>query len=205
MTIETSRSLLGLLSQQDSEDSWQLFVAIYRPFILKCLAARHVPASDVDDLCQETLAQVFQGLCRFQHNGRPGAFRNWLVTIISQRVWTYFQNAERRRAVTRAARHSASINFHSCQNELDQRWQREHDRHLVEKLLELVRCEFSATSWQAFRLVVLEGTTPTEAAEQLAISVNAVLIAKSRILGRLKQIGEGMIQFLESPATFGTD
>ena len=205
MTVDTSRSLLGRIVQGDSDDSWQIFVSIYHPFILRCIAARQVPARDRDDLCQETLTCVFKGVSGFQHNGRPGAFRTWLVTIVSQRVWNYFQDHARNDAVARAAREHVASGYDSFRSELDHQWEQEHDRHVVERLLELVRPEFSPSSWQAFRRVVLDGQSASSVAGELGMSVNAVLIAKSRIMRRLKEIGAGMVNVLDLSENPGTE
>ncbi len=40
---------------------------------------------------------------------------------------------------------------------------------------------------------MLHGLTPAEAAEQLAVSVNAVLLAKSRVLRRLREEARELI------------
>jgi len=197
MHLDTSKSLLVLISRNNSEESWRIFVAVYRPFILKCIASRHVPLSDAEDLCQESLTQVFKAIAGFHHNGRPGAFRNWLRTIVSQKVWNYFQRENRLRRAKDAARDSALSTADSTDAELNRLWDREHDRHVVEKMLEMIKREFSVSSWQAFRLVVLQGTAPARAAEQLGISTNAVLLAKSRVMRRLKGLGDGLVSTIE--------
>ena len=197
MKLDTSKTLLGLLADDQSEDSWRIFVAVYRPFILKSISLRQVPDVDADDLCQETLIQVFKGIQGFEHNGRPGAFRSWLKTIVSQKVWAYFQAADRSAATRQAAQESARNSSIQFENKTDILWEREHDRHVVEKMLELIKGEFAPSSWQSFRLVVLEGQSPSRAAEQLGMSSNAVLIAKSRIMRRLRQLGEGLVTLLD--------
>jgi RNA polymerase sigma-70 factor (ECF subfamily) len=61
-------------------------------------------------------------------------------------------------------------------------------------LLALIRKEFTSTSWESFRLTVVEGKAPAVVAELLCVSVNAVMISKSRILKRLRQLGRGLIE-----------
>lgn len=45
----------------------------------------------------------------------------------------------------------------------------------------------SPATWDAFWKTAVEDRTPAEAAQQLAISVGAVYIAKSRVLARLRE------------------
>jgi RNA polymerase sigma-70 factor (ECF subfamily) len=57
----------------------------------------------------------------------------------------------------------------------------------------LIERDFQEVTWRAFRGVMLDGDTPAAVAARLGISVNAVLLAKSRILARLRQEGQGLL------------
>ena len=72
-------------------------------------------------------------------------------------------------------------------SDLARSWDEEHDRHVTRRLLELLEADFEPTTWTAFRLLVLEGRPTREVAEVTGLSPNAVRIAKSRVLARLRQ------------------
>src|SRR5262249_25827059 len=76
---------------------------------------------------------------------------------------------------------------------LSRLWDEQHDRHVLRTLTELVRPEVSESRWRAFCRVSLDGVAPGVAAEELGMSVNAVLIAKSRVLTRLREAARGLI------------
>jgi RNA polymerase sigma-70 factor (ECF subfamily) len=57
----------------------------------------------------------------------------------------------------------------------------------------LIQGEFEPATWRAFQLVVFEERSAGEAASELGISANAVRIAKSRVLARLRQESDGLI------------
>ena len=78
-------------------------------------------------------------------------------------------------------------------SELAQRWDQEHNLYVVHRLLELMADEFSDTHVSAFRRVVLDEVKPALAAEELGVSVNVVLLAKSRILQRLREVAKGLL------------
>jgi RNA polymerase sigma-70 factor (ECF subfamily) len=63
----------------------------------------------------------------------------------------------------------------------------------MSRLLEVVRPEFEPATWQAFRLLMLVGKPTAAVAEELGLSANAVRIAKSRVLRRLRE--EAAAQF----------
>jgi RNA polymerase sigma-70 factor (ECF subfamily) len=59
-------------------------------------------------------------------------------------------------------------------------------RHVARRLLARVEADFSPTTWQAFRRV-MSGEKAAGVAGDLKISVNAVYLAKSSVLRRLRQ------------------
>ena len=63
----------------------------------------------------------------------------------------------------------------------------ELERKHKDALLEMVRPEFTDSTWQAFRRVTLENVPARDVASELGLSVNAVLIARSRVLSRLRE------------------
>jgi RNA polymerase sigma-70 factor (ECF subfamily) len=56
-----------------------------------------------------------------------------------------------------------------------------------------VQGDFAATTWQAFQRYVLEGRPAERVAEELGLSLNSVLLAKSRVLKRMRQEMAGLL------------
>jgi RNA polymerase sigma-70 factor (ECF subfamily) len=73
-------------------------------------------------------------------------------------------------------------------------WDREHDQHVLRQLLAKVRPHFAPETWQAFQQVALEGVPADEVAKDLGMSLNAVFIAKSRVLNRLRHESAGLVE-----------
>jgi RNA polymerase sigma-70 factor (ECF subfamily) len=78
-------------------------------------------------------------------------------------------------------------------SELNRQWDEEHDRYVLHCLLDLVDEEFEPSTLQAFRRLALDGVSGAEAAQELGLSVAAVYVAKSRVLARIRQEAEGLI------------
>ena len=70
---------------------------------------------------------------------------------------------------------------------------KEHDEFILQRLLELIEPESSPAAWHAFHHQTVDGPSAAQAAAELCVSPNAVLIAKSRILRRLRQEAAGLI------------
>jgi RNA polymerase sigma-70 factor (ECF subfamily) len=77
---------------------------------------------------------------------------------------------------------------------LSRLWDREHDEHVAASLLRRVQGDFAAATWQAFLRHVLEGDPAVKVAEELGLSLNSVLLAKSRVLERLRQELAGLVE-----------
>jgi RNA polymerase sigma-70 factor (ECF subfamily) len=73
-----------LRAQTGEENAWKDLTDLYRPLIIGWLRRQGVAARDLDDLSQEILLSVVKYLSSFEHSGRPGTFRSWLRTIVSQ-------------------------------------------------------------------------------------------------------------------------
>ncbi len=73
-------------------------------------------------------------------------------------------------------------------------WNQEHDQHVLEKLLAVAEPQFAPSTWAAFRKTTFDGQKPKAVAEELGISLNAVMIAKSRVLSKLRQEATGLME-----------
>ena len=76
---------------------------------------------------------------------------------------------------------------------LNRHWDEEHDRYVLRCLLDLVEHEFEAKTFRAFCRITLENASAAEAAAELDMSVGAVYVAKSRVMKRIREEAEGLI------------
>jgi RNA polymerase sigma-70 factor (ECF subfamily) len=72
-------------------------------------------------------------------------------------------------------------------------WEREHDLHITRKLLDRIKCDFEARTWEMFARFVLDGLSAEEVAAETGTTPNAVYIAKSRVLSRLREEAGGLL------------
>lgn len=71
----------------------------------------------------------------------------------------------------------------------DADWDDPSDRRLLlRQALRLVSSEFEPRSWQAVWRVVVEDQRPADVAAEHGMTPNAVYVAKSRILSRLREV-----------------
>jgi RNA polymerase sigma-70 factor, ECF subfamily len=192
--METSLSLLDRLGGQPTDDDWRRLLDLYQPLLRAWLTRSGVASSDTDDLSQEVLLVVFREVAGFDRRGE-GAFRAWLRTILANRVRDYFRAGQSRPVATGDSDFLRSLDeLESPDSALSRLWDREHDEHVAAGLLRRVQGDFVPATWQAFRRHVLEGEPAVEVAKALGLSLNSVLLAKSRVLKRVRQELAGFIE-----------
>ncbi len=192
--IVTSISLLDRLRTQPDEASWQRLDGLYRPLIRSWLL-RIDPAlrEEVEDLVQEVMSVLVRELPGFSP-ARPGSFRRWLRQIAVHRLQSFWRSRQHRPAPLGGSEAGSLLaDLEDPTSELNRQWDLEHDQHVLRRLLEMLEGDFAPTTFRAFRRLVLDDARPAQVAEELGLSVNAVLLAKSRVLSRLRQEGKNLL------------
>jgi RNA polymerase sigma-70 factor (ECF subfamily) len=178
----TSLSLLDRLCARDAQ-AWRQMVVLYAPLLHAWLRPAGLQASDIDDVTQNALMIVVRKLPEYRHNGHPGAFRAWLRSIVQKCLRDFLRATDRHEARLLELR----ARLDDPGSDLHRWWDREHDRYVLRGLLELVAPEFTSTTWTAFYRTALEGAAPGAIAAELGLSPNAIHIARSRVLARLRE------------------
>ena len=200
---ETSLSLLQQLRDSPEDEAWDRLNCVYEPLIRSWLRKYGVQQGEAADLVQEVLFAVLKDLIKFEHAGRPGAFRAWLKGILVNRLRNFWRARDRQPKLADGSMVQDHLNdLEDPKSELSLLWNKEHDRYVLRQLLTLVEPQVTPQTWAAFCRVALEGHSPRDGASELKISLNAVVIAKSRVLNRLRQEAHGII---ESSSNFFAD
>lgn len=130
----------------------------------------------------------------FRHSRQTGAFRHWLRTIAVHRLRAFLRS---RRLHPAGSGDSAVFErleqLEDDAHQLSQVWNAEHDQHVARELLRLIESEFQPTTWKAFCRTALDGASPAAVAAEVGITVKAVVVAKSRVLKRLREEARGLI------------
>ncbi len=191
---ETSASLLDQLRAAPDGDAWSKLVDLYTPLIRGWLARQGLARQDADDLTQEVLTVLVRRLPDFERQPRPGAFRRWLRTITVNCLRDHWRRQKGRPRATGASDFQDLLEqLADPDSGLSRQWEQEHDQHVTRRLLEMIRPHFEPSTWEAFRRFALDGESADRVATELGLTVNAVFIAKSRVLSRLRQEAAGLL------------
>ena len=191
--METSASLLERLRTSPDEAAWRRLDDLYLPLIRRWLLRDPSLREEADDIVQEVMSVLVRELPGFQRR-RNGSFRRWLRTITANRLAAFYRSRKNRPlALGCSAEESPLTQLADPNSQLSRQWDREHDRYVLFRLLELIAPLFEPTTLAAFRRTALEGIAPAQAAKELGLSLNAVLVAKSLVLSTLRQEAKGLI------------
>jgi RNA polymerase sigma-70 factor (ECF subfamily) len=126
---------------------------------------------------------------------REGSFRTWLRRVTVNRVRQVWRDRAKRPRVglDGSATDDFLARLEDPAGDLAAQWDRDHDRHVFDRLLAAVRGDFQPDTWEAFRRFGIDGTPAARVAADLGMTENAVLLAKSRVLKRLREEAGGLL------------
>jgi RNA polymerase sigma-70 factor (ECF subfamily) len=169
----------------DDAEAWRRLVRLYGPLIYQWCRRCRLTDDDAADISQEVFRVVANRVGAFRRD-RPGdSFRGWLWTITRHKIGDHLRRQERSpRAVGGS---EAQLRFSEIPDQISAQDQATDLDALVHRALDLVRAEFEERTWRAFWRVAVEGHTPREVAVDLGVTPDAVRMAKSRVLRRLRE------------------
>ena len=185
----TSISLLQRLRQPNQDAAWQRFVELYAPLIYHWSRSQGLNSIDASDLVQEVLATLVTKLPEFEYDPTQ-RFRGWLRTVTVNKA----RDFQRRQATRPSTDADQAIEQVAVADTADLFDEAEYRSFLVKRAMELMQTEFEQQTWQACWKHVAEGRRAADVAGELGITANAVHIAKCRVMRRLREELDGLME-----------
>jgi RNA polymerase sigma factor (sigma-70 family) len=182
--METRPSLLLRIRDEADAASWSLFVGTYAPLIHRFARRGGLQDADAADLTQEVLAQVARSIRSFDYCAERGRFRDWLGTVTRRRIW---EALARLRVGPRGAGEEAVAAEELAGPGPDPEWEDEFNAQVLRAAIEQIHAHFEPTTWRAFERAWVDDRPAGEVADELGVPVDAVYVAKSRVLKRLRE------------------
>ena len=191
MTI-TPVSLLQRLrrsaQEQQATAAWAEFVELYTPLLYSWASRLGLQPSDAADLVQDVFVVLVRKLPEFEHDSRK-SFRAWLRTILMNR----WRDGERRPVAASQQAGDGLLAQLPGPDQAAELEEAEYRAALVRRGLELIQGEFKPMTWKACWENAVNGRPAAEVARELGTSVNAVYVARSRVLRRLRAYLEQLL------------
>lgn len=143
--------------------------------------------AEAEDLTQDVLAKLLVQMPEYNYD-QSRSFRAWLKTVSLNQTRDFL----RRRGI-----HQRVLNDVANQNvqpdETDFLSEQEYSQQLIKRAIELMEADFEPTSCKACWMAVVDQKPAADIAAELNITPNAVYLAKSKILRRLRSELAGLL------------
>jgi RNA polymerase sigma-70 factor (ECF subfamily) len=185
---DTPASLLLRLRQPSAARAWGEFVDLYTPLIFRWARRVGLSEEDAADLVQDVFVLLLAKLPEFNYD-RHGSFRAWLYTVTLNK----WREKRRRRRLPQCQLADDEWDEVAEPDRGDVFAEEEYRRHLTAQALRLMQAEFPDVVWKACWEMLSSGRPAAVIAAELGISTDAVYTAKYRVLRRLREQLDGLL------------
>lgn len=182
----TASSLVAGVKALDP-GAWRQLAALYGPLIYRWARRAGLRGEDAADVTQDVFRAVAAGAPHIRH-GRPGdTFRGWLWAVTRNKLRDFWRARADRPAAAGGTDAHELLLLVPADGGSGSGVSPAADG-LLRRAVELVRAEFEERSWLAFWRVTVDGRAAGDVAADLGMTANAVYVARSRILRRLRDL-----------------
>jgi len=179
----TRHTLLAKVKDQYDQRSWEDFAYYYQRYIHMVILGLGVTPSEVDDLAQKVLLNLWEKLPEFSY--RPGEckFRTWMNTVIRNITFNHFRASKRYKArLDNAASEVEDANLPDIYQIAEENWK----DHISNLAWENISDKLNESNRDCF-LLFSEGLTAEEVAEKMAIKLNTAYVMRKRVVEKLSR------------------
>lgn len=198
--IPTRWTLIERLKDWDDGESWRMFFDTYWKLIYGVAMKSGLSHAEAQDVVQETVVSVSKSIKGFRADPALGSFKSWLLNLTR---WRITDQVRKRGREVQPLRHPDSTATGTpaearipdpAPGQLDQIWEEEWERHMIEAALERVKKHADARHYQIFFLVAIKQVPPEKVAATFGIKTDQVYLVKHR----LTKVFEAALQAVET-------
>src|SRR5262245_24121429 len=182
----THVTLLTQLRQDPfDQDGWGEFVDLYGRHIYRWCRQWKLQDADAEDVMQNILVKLIRKIRAFAYDPSR-SFRGWLKTV-AYHAWRDFEVSRRRPATGDDSQVEELMLTVEAREDLAQKLEEAFDLELLEAAKVRVRLRVAPQTWEAFRLIALEGLPVAEVATRAHLQAAMVYVAKSKVQKMLQE------------------
>lgn len=184
LPLETRKSLIVRLKNEQNDSAWRDFFCTYEGFLQRLVQRQGVPERHVPDVTQQILLVIAKSVDGWKDDGNAASFRRWL-SAVSRNVVIRFMSRERKQAGGVGGSDLIAV-LQTVEAAPDENSTRQYEHELIVWAAEQVRHEFLEASWRAFWLTVIDGQPVEAVARELRVSPGSIYMSRSRIMAKIK-------------------
>lgn len=175
--MTTRVSLLVRLRDDPSDQAaWCEFVDQYGRQIVRWCLRWGLSESDAEDVSQDVLVKLARVMPQFTYDAAK-SYRAWLKTL-TRHAWSDFISARRKPGATAG---DEGLESAEAREDLVRRLEEAFDHELMDMAIERVRARVQPKTWEAFKLLAIDGASGAEVAERLGMKVATVYVHRSNV------------------------
>lgn len=200
-SLLTRPSLLFRLRDWADNSSWDEFHRLYRRFIQGLALRAGLNHAESEEVAQEVFRNVADRIKDYETRANRGAFRRWLMNQTRWRIADKFR--ERDRAAVHMDQGAQGdgedgqdpMENLADNNPIDDFWELEWQKHVLDTALERVARRVPAKHFQAFELYARQGWPVRRIARELGISAASVYLVAHRLTKQLRHEVDGLREY----------
>ncbi len=183
--LETRKSLIVRLKNEQNEFAWRDFVCSYEGFLSQLARRQGVPERHIPDVTQQILLSIAKSIDGWKDDGNAASFRRWLSTV-SRNAVIRFMSRERKQAGGVGGSDLVAV-LQNVVDKPDEQHVRKYEHELIVWAAEQVRHEFLESSWRAFWATVIDERSVDEVAAELGVTAGSIYMSRSRIMAKIRR------------------
>lgn len=187
----TRLSLIERLRNLEDQASWREFFEIYWKLIYGAAIRAGLTGAEAEDVVQETVIGVARKMKDFHYDPRQCSFKGWLMHVTRCRVADQFRRRRPQNVPLVAPRADtateSSLNVRDPSADvLEEIWENEWRKNILEVALERVRRQTNPEHYQIFHLHAVKGLSVRDVAKLTGASLPKVYVTYHRVANRVK-------------------
>lgn len=186
MTWDTNTAILEQLRTFSADEAWTCLAEHFEVPLTRYARRSGLSADAARDVVQEALIAFAEAYRRGAYDRDKGRLSSWLFGIARREV----SAARRRRALdpVGALETGQASGLREDDDALEQVWEEEWQRAILERAIARVREEVEPATWESFALQAFDGLDVPDVMSRLGHSRTQVYNAKHRISRRLREL-----------------
>jgi RNA polymerase sigma-70 factor (ECF subfamily) len=179
--------LLGRLASVPADQAaWGAFAERYARKIYGWCRHWQLQEADAEDVTQQVLLKLAQKMRSFSYDPSR-SFRAWLKTVAHHAWQDWLDSRRRPGAGSGDSRVGELLETVQARDQLVEQLDEEFAREVLDEAMARVRLRVQSHTWEAFRLLAVEGLSGAAAAERLGMKVATAFVARSKVQKMLQE------------------
>jgi RNA polymerase sigma-70 factor, ECF subfamily len=187
----TTTQVLEDLRGDGESPAWSEFDRHFRKVVVGFALASGLSRQDAEDAAQETMLAFVKSFREGKYDRERGRLRDWLFGVARRVVLNLRSKRPLEHLIADKTTGTSFWDLVKDDKGVEELWQAEWRNMVLGQCMEQARAESDPKIFQAFEMYGLREMPVERVAEELGMSRNAVYIAKSRILSRLRELEKG--------------